>query len=368
MVLVIITRTHDPRLAGLVVAAFALPTLVTGPVLGAYLDGLRAKRALFAANQVLLAGALAAVLGCAGHVPGAVLIGIGLCAGLTAPVLAGGFSSLVPLVVPPASLLRANSADAASYNVAGLGGPALVAALAAILGDGIALGTVAAMAAAGIMLVLAVPMPASGHHGGTDPLGAALRDGLGLLWRDPLLRSTTAATTLGQLAPGLLPVTLPLLAIQLGYRAAIGAWFLAAISAGGLIGALASERLLARHSAHALIVASMTGFGLSLLALAFTTRLALAVALSALAGIADGPVLAATLHIRQHTVPARRYAQISATAASTKTGSYALGAALSGLLATSLTARQLLLTAAGGQALALLPMIQASAPLALREP
>ena len=73
--LLVITRTHDSRLAGLVVAAFALPTLVSGPVLGAYLDGLRAQRALFAANQVLLAGALTAVLVCAGHVPGVVLIG-----------------------------------------------------------------------------------------------------------------------------------------------------------------------------------------------------------------------------------------------------------------------------------------------------
>jgi hypothetical protein len=51
-----------------------------------------------------------------------------------------------------------------------------------------------------------------------------------------------------------------------------------------------------------------------------------------------------------------------------KTGAYALGAAVTGLLATSLTARQLLLTAAGGQLLALTPMLQARAPLELREP
>ena len=367
MVLVIITRSRDPRLAGLVVAAFALPTLVTGPVLGACLDGLRARRALFAANQVLLAGALTAVLGCAGHVPGVVLIGIGLCAGLTAPVLTGGFSSLVPLVVPPARLLRANALDAASYSVAGLGGPALVAVLAAVLGAGVALGAVAAIAAAGVLLVLVAPMPASVHPGRTDSLVTALREGLGLLGRDRVLRATTAATTLSELSLGLLPVTLPLLAIQLGYRAAIGAWFITAISAGGLIGALASERLLARRSAPAVIAGSVAGTGLGLLALAFITSLGLALALAALAGLAEGPLLAATLRVRQRRVPARRYAQISATAASMKTGAYALGAAVTGLLATSLTARQLLLTAAGGQLLALTPMLQARAPLELRE-
>src|SRR5438105_4218165 len=117
VVLVIIARTHDPRLAGLVVAAFTVPTLITGPVIGAFLDQLRAKRALFAANQATLAATLTAVVVLAGHAPGAVLIAAGLLAGLTAPVLTGGFSSLVPLVVPPGRLQRANALDPARYNV-----------------------------------------------------------------------------------------------------------------------------------------------------------------------------------------------------------------------------------------------------------
>jgi predicted MFS family arabinose efflux permease len=359
IVLFVIARTHDSRLAGLVVAAFALPTLVSGPVLGAYLDGLRAKRALFAGNQLLLASALTVVLVLAGHVPGVILVGAGLCAGVTAPVLAGGFSSLVPLVVPRPALPRANAADAASYSIAGLGGPALVAVIAGPLGTGAALGAVAAIAAAGLLLVLAVPMPASRHPARADSLAAAVTDGLRLLWRVPLLRSTTVTTTLGQFAWGLLPVTLPLLAIQLGYRAAAGGWLLTAISGGALIGAIASERLLSRRSPRAVIIAGMAGFGLSLAALAFMPRLGLAIPLAVLAGIGDGPVLAATFSVRQQCVPAHRYAQFSATSASIKIGSYAAGAAAAGLLSTALTARQLLLAAAGIQLLALLPMLQA---------
>lgn len=357
IVLFVIARTHDSRLAGLVVAAFALPTLVSGPVLGAYLDGLRAKRALFAANQLLLTSALIVILVLAGHVPGVVLIGAGLCAGVTAPVLAGGFSSLVPLVVPQAALLRANAADAASYNIAGLGGPALVAAIAGVLGTGTALAAVAAIAAAGLLLILAVPMPVSRHPARTDSLPAAVADGLRLLWQVPLLRSATVTTTLGQFAWGLLPVTLPLLAIQLGYRAALGGWLLTAISVGALIGAIASERLLARRSARAIIIAGMATFGLSLGALAFTPGLGVALPFAVLAGIGDGPVLAATFSIRQRCVPAHRYAQFSATSASIKMGSYAVGAAAAGLVSAALTARQLLLAAAGIQLLALMPML-----------
>ncbi len=376
VVLVVIARTGDPRLAGLVVAAFALPTLVTGPVLGAYLDRLRAKRALFVVNQIVLAATLTAVLVLAGRAPGAVLVGLGLLAGLTAPVLTGGFSSLVPLVVPPAGLPRANAADAASYNLAGLGGPALVAAVASIAGAGTALAVTAAVAAAGVVLVLAAPMPARtapapaphagtpvealpGPHAGrpAESLPAALADGLRLLWRVPLLRATTIATTLSAGVQGPLPVTLPLLAVELGRPAAHGGWLLTAISGGSLVGALASERLLARLHPGTVLVAVMAAFAVCLAAMAAAATLAVAVSLAALAGLVVGPVLAATLTVRQRCVPAHRYAQVVATAASLKIGAFALGAAATGLLATTLTARHLLLAVAVGEVFAILPLL-----------
>jgi MFS family permease len=369
LVLLVIARTHNPRLAGLVVAAFTVPTLVTGPVIGAYLDQLRAKRALFAANQFTLAAALTGVAVLAGHVPGVVLIALGLLAGITAPVLTGGFSSLVPLLVPPGGLRRANALDAASYNVAGLAGPALVAVLAGAAGAGLALSAVAGIAALGLVLVLGVPMPAAapgrGRGGGShDPapavrgsLRAAVADGLRLLRNVPLLRSTTIATTLSQLWQGLLPVTLPLLAVRLDHPASAGAWLLTALSGGGLVGSLASGRLLARRTAPAVLIAATAACGAFLAALAAAPGFALALGLAALAGSADGPIFAATLAIRQRTVPADRYAQTAATAASLKTGAYALGAAAAGLLAGALTARQLVLLVGIGQLLALAPFL-----------
>jgi hypothetical protein len=72
---------------------------------------------------------------------------------------------------------------------------------------------------------------------------------------------------------------------------------------------------------------------------------------------AEGPILAATLAIRQRGVPADRYAQTAATAASLMTGAYALGAAVAGLLAGALTARQLVLLVGIGQLLALAPFL-----------
>jgi len=374
LVLVVIARTHDPRLAGLVVAAFAVPTLVTGPVIGAYLDQLRAKRALFAANQATLAAALAGVVVLAGHAPGAVLIVLGLFAGLTAPVLTGGFSSLVPLVVPPGGLRRANALDAASYNVAGLAGPALVAVIAGAAGAGLALSAVAGIATLGLVLVLTAPMPATAPGGsskvrsaGPGPASAdqavpsslrgAVADGLQLLRDVPLLRSITIATTLSQFTQGLLPVALPLLAVSLGHPTSAGAWLLTALGGGGLAGSLASERLLARRTAPAVLVVAMAACGACLAALAATPGFGPALGLAALAGAADGPILAATLTVRQRTVPQDRYAQTATTAASLKTGAYALGAAAAGLLAGVLTARQLVLLVGIGQFIALVPFL-----------
>ena len=111
------------------------------------------------------------------------------------------------------------------------------------------------------------------------------------------------ATTLSMLAQGLLPVTLPLLAVQLGRTTAGGAWLLTAISCGGLLGALASHRLLARWTPRTVLITALAGFGGCLAALAAMPDLTLALGLAVLAGLAEGPALAATLTVRRTSRP-----------------------------------------------------------------
>ena len=101
--------------------------------------------------------------------------------------------------------------------------------------------------------------------------------------------------------------------------------------------------MLAWRSAPAVLIGAMAACGVFLAALAAAPGFDPALGLAVLAGAADGPILAATLAVRQRTVPADRYAQTAATAASLKTGAYALGAAAAGLLAGALTARELVL-------------------------
>ena len=312
-------------------------TLIAGPVLGAYLDQLRRKRLLFTASQLVLAADLAAVLVLTGRVPGALVAAFALVAGATAPVLTGGYSSLVPLVVAPAALGRANSLDAASYGVGGIAGPALVSALSGAFGVGAGFGALVTTTAAGLPLVLLAPMPvaATAVAPTRESPPAAIADGLRLLRRSRELLSVTIATTAGQFFQGPLPVLLPLLAIALGRPASAGGWL------AGLLAVLAAP--------------------LSFAACLFA---------AALAGLADGPALAATLTVRQGNVPPDRYAQTLATASSLKIAAYSAGSALAGLLTGVLTVRQLILGLACGELLSAAPVLlpRRPKPLMSNEP
>jgi len=203
-----------------------------------------------------------------------------------------------------------------------------------------------------------------------EPLLAAVADGLRLLRDCRLLRAVTSAGVVSQFFQGPLPVALPLLAVALGRATSDGGWLLTAISAGGLIGSLLSDRLLRWRSGRAVFAAALFGFFACLAAMAGAPDFWGAMALAALAGLADGPSFAATLSVRQRTVPPDRYAQASATGASLKTGAYALGAACVGLLTGLLTARELMLGLAAGQLLAALPLLfpSSSVPVVPNEP
>jgi MFS-type transporter involved in bile tolerance (Atg22 family) len=89
VVLLVLDRTGRPGLAGAVVAATTLPSVVTGPVLGAWLDRTPRRRVALASNQVLGASLLA-ILAAAGRAPGWSLLPLAALAGITAPLATGG--------------------------------------------------------------------------------------------------------------------------------------------------------------------------------------------------------------------------------------------------------------------------------------
>ena len=115
-VLLVLDRTDSAGLAGLTMSAATLPTLVTAPVIGAWLDAHGRRRPAIGLNQVVLAGALGGLTLAAGAAPPAVVVACAGVAGLTQPLVTGGFSSMVPgLAANPA---RGAALDSMTYSVA----------------------------------------------------------------------------------------------------------------------------------------------------------------------------------------------------------------------------------------------------------
>ena len=350
VVLFVLAETHSPQIAGLTVAASTLPTVVTGPLVGAWLDRSRHRRAAFLASPLLLAVAMCGFLVVGDRLPAGVLVLMGFIAGLPSPVRTGGFSGLIPTVVPEPILPRAYGFEAVSYNVAGIAGPALAGAVAGALGASWAIVATAVVALVAVVVVAQVPIvPATGQQRQFLP---ALRAGLALLWRVRPLRSVTVATTVSQLSFGLIVVAFPLLAHDLGHARAAGGLLFSVFAVGALVGSVSYARVAARVAEEPAAMIGFVIFAATLGAIAAAPTLQIALIASFAAGLVDGPLLAATLNLRQRHAPGWLRTQVFTTAASLKIGAFAVGSALAGPMAGWVGARGMLWTIAAGQLLA----------------
>jgi predicted MFS family arabinose efflux permease len=332
VVLLVLARTHDAGLAGAIVAAATLPTLVSAPLLGAWLDVTAHRRASLAANQVGLIVCLAALLMLVGHAPAAVVLGVAALAGLGQPLVNGGFSSMMPALVPERALPRANACESISYGLADVAGPALAGALAAALGAPAALAGQIVLAAACLALLAVMPPAAPPSHDRPPDLRRALAAGLGLLARTPALRGVTTASLLGSVSFGLLTVALPALAARLTGDASAAGGLYAAIAAGAIGGAALLPRLDGRIAPERLVYAGGAAQGLLLVALGALPVSAGDVVLCVACGVPQGLALAGLFAVRIECTPPGMRAQVFTSAAGMKAGFGAAGAAASGVL------------------------------------
>lgn len=353
MVLLVLERTRSPALAGAVVGASTLPSLVTGPLLGAWLDRTAYRRRAFAGNQVLLLVALVGLLLATGSAPSYVVILLGLLAGLTTPVLTGGFTGLIAPLVPASLLRRAYGAEATSYNVAGVAGPALAGAVTAALGAEVAVAVVGAISLAALVAVLQVPMPAPVVHAAGPGLARTVAVGLRHLARTAPLRAVTVTTTFSMGGLGALPVAFPLLAEDLGVQASASGYLFSTFAVGALIGSVTVASRTLRMGPMRMAFLGVAGLAVAFAAVAVSPSLPLALLAILCVGALEGPVLASTLTVRELHSPDWMRTQVVTTAASLKFGAFAVGSALAGLVVGSHGARAGLPMVAGFQVVGL---------------
>ncbi|MEU9271660.1 MFS transporter [Streptomyces sp. NPDC048251] len=320
--------------ASSLLAGITISAAVGGPVLGALLDRAGRPGRLLAGALVLYAAGLGMILAGLGRLPFGVTIVIAVVAGLLGPALSGGWTAQLPRVVLGDRLPRANALDATTFSVACLAGPALAGGVAETLGASTAV--VGSAVLIGLALPAAWMLPA--RSGRTQDAQATsvvsdLAAGLRVVVGRPSLARATLTSVLSCAAQGMLTACIPLLGERILGGAGRGTVLLSCTA----ISAMMANAVLARFPR---VVVPDTVIWVSALvqaaalALAIWGQPAVLIVAVLIAGIGEGPQLAALFAVRHREAPERLRGQIFTTGASLKITGFALGAAVAGPVAT----------------------------------
>ncbi|MGW0421467.1 MFS transporter [Streptomyces sp. NPDC003015] len=355
LVMLATQRADSPALGGALVAALMIPHVAAAPVVGVLADSVRRRRLFHGSAVALYGAALVALAFLVGTVDDVVTLALAAAAGCVAPLLTGGLTGLLAELLSKERLTRAFSADAVSYNLAGICGPAVAAALGTAAGAGAALAVLGAGATAGGLLLFSLrlrPRPRVARRterGRFRP--ADLVRGVVEVVRNPPLRSVTWGSSVAQLGVGALPVVSVLLAAE--YHAAWAAGgLMTAFAAGALAGSLSYAcRPVGRHRPERVVLWGLPTTGIPLAMVPWAGHAVAAAALFAMAGFCTGPLFSALLASRERYAPVPVRTQIFTLGAGLKSTFAAAGAGVAGVLS-GLGAVPLMLGAAACQVLA----------------
>ncbi|RKN48234.1 MFS transporter [Micromonospora endolithica] len=359
----VLERTGSATAAGVVAAATALPLLLSSLVSGTVVDLIGRRRTALVSDALsaLSVAAIPAVDALLGLNLGwivalAVLGAVFDPAGLTAR------ETLLPAAAHAAGwrIERANGVHEAIFGLAFLVGPGVGGLLIAAIGPVSTLWVTAAGFTLAVLLIAAVRLPGSGRpERPPSGLWRGTAEGLRFVWRDPLLRTLALVTMV--LVALYLPVEgvlLPVWFVEQGQPARLGT-ILMAMSAGVVVGALASGvagRLVRRRT---LLAVALVVTGGALLGLAFLPAYPVMLVFSVLVGLAYGPVNPLTNYAMQTRTPERLRGRVVGVMTSFSYAAGPAGYLLAGPLVEWLGVRTAFLVLAG----ALLAATVVAAPL-----
>jgi MFS family permease len=245
VVLLVLERTGSAALAGATVAAITFPSLISGPLLGAWLDLTGRRRMLMVIDQTVIASVLVALVALVGHAPNWLIPLVVVPAGITYPLSFGGFTSMIPSLVPGELLPPANALETTSFNAALVVGPALAGTLSAVIAPVAPLIVEAALALAALALIVRIPgLDRAPERTPERTLMSVAGDGLRKIVSVPQLRGVTAAAAFGMAGLGLLTVAFPLFAVEhLDVERSAAGFMWAAFAVGSTLGALGLVRI-----------------------------------------------------------------------------------------------------------------------------
>lgn len=313
---------------GVLTAAFLVPHVIAAPALGNLIDRSRAPMLVAALGILTAALSLIAAGLLLGRAPVALVAAMLFVGGCGGPAITGGLSSQLAGFVEADQVPRAFGFDGLTYNIAGIVGPALAAGIVGLASAEIATLSLAALAVAGGLTLMALRGP-SQREAPANP--TSLLGGLRAIAADRLLWATTLANAVAQIGMGALPVVLvgALAAVAEPERAG---WLLSVMAVGAVAGSLLwIWRPAPLERAPRVIAAASVLTGLSVASLApIGPASGWAMACFALAGAASAMAIGATFLVRDAGSPDEARAQVFGLAAGAKVTAGALGAALGG--------------------------------------
>jgi predicted MFS family arabinose efflux permease len=333
----------SPSQMGLLGAAQAVPFLILGLVAGVWVDRLRRRPIMLAANLgrafLLATVPFAAVLGSLRFEQLVVVAFVGIF-----DVFFGvAYASFLPSVVRRGDLAEGNAKLALSAEVGRVAGPGLAGLLVHLVTAPLAIAVdaasflVSAVALTGIRAKEPPPVPSAERRS----VRAEIVEGVRAVVGHPILRPLVGVIGLGNLGDGLLfgsGLYVLYATRELGIEPAALGGVLAGVGVGGLLGAAVAGPVTRRCGISATFIGAQLFWGASFLAAAFVTGPPpVAVALLAAAFAVTGTVnpIAGTnaTTLRQSVAPDRLQGRITATARVVMWGGVTIGAVVGGLLA-----------------------------------
>lgn len=350
-----LTLGADATQMGVLAALQTLPVVLFGLFVGVWVDRVRRRPLLIAANV-----ARAALIG---SIPVAALIGrltlaqldaVAFLSGVATVVFVVAYPAFVPSLLPEERLVEANSKLRGSSAVAEVAGPGLGGFLVQFLSAPLALTVDALSFLASVLCMVGIRAAEPPPPGGAVDVRGEITAGLRQVWRDPLVRAATTETAAGAVFAAMSSALYVLYATrELGVGPAALGGIVAVGGPAALVGAALSGRITRRFGPGPTLVAAvvLTG-GMAFLVPLADGPLPLAVGLLALAraggGLASavGDVIRITL-TQTSTPPALR-GRVNATVRVAIYGGFATGAMLGGALGQWLGLRPTLVVAAAG--------------------
>jgi MFS family permease len=339
IVLYVLARFDSPVLAGWVAFASLAPGLIVSPLAGAMLDRLGAAKAIVIdmAVSALLILALALV-DIAAVMTEPLLLGLVALYSFTSPLGTAGVRVLIPRLVPPHALDRANALDTSSYALISVAGPAIAGVLFGFAGAQATLLAVALLYMAGTASLVPLVRRTSGSGAAVvpGPLILSALQGVMYVVRSTSLRGLAISYSLFQVSWGILIVVVPVVVLgELGAGATAdsvvgGLWAVSGLAGG--VGAVYAAHLSTDGRERQFIAIGALATAVALYPLCASFGLIGLAAGLILVGFLEGPVDVGVLSLRQRRTDPAWLGRVLAVSMSFNMSGQPLGSAIGGIV------------------------------------